>query len=116
MVTLVKGLAAVCCLLSGKRILMALGLTTVEVIMKNSNSRNMMSVMEAMLKLASTLVRCLRAISEFCRFVKKVHEFHGLGLQIGNQVADSGNEVVVGKVGKDAYDEAGHGGDHGHVD
>jgi len=48
-------LAEVCCLPCGNRTLMALGDTTVEVIIKNISNRKMTSVMEAMLKLGDTL-------------------------------------------------------------
>jgi len=53
--TLVSGLAEVCCLPCGNNTLIALGDTTVEVIIKNISNRNMTSVMEAILKLGDTL-------------------------------------------------------------
>ena len=52
---MVSGLAEVCCLPCGNSTLIALGDTTVEVIIKNISNRNMTSVMEAILKLGDTL-------------------------------------------------------------
>ena len=62
MVTRVSGLAEVCCLLCGSKILMALGCTTVDVIMKKISSKKMTSVIDDMLNAASALVCLFRAI------------------------------------------------------
>jgi hypothetical protein len=55
MMTLVRGFAEVCCLPWGSSTLMALGVTMVEVIMKNISNKKMISVMEAMLKAGDIL-------------------------------------------------------------
>lgn len=62
METLLIGFAAVWLLLSGNNNFNALGATNVDVIMKKINSRNTMSVIDDMLKLASILFRCRSAI------------------------------------------------------
>lgn len=62
MVTRVRGLAEVCCLLCGNNILMALGCTTVEVIIKKMSNKKMTSVIDDMLNEASILDCLLRAI------------------------------------------------------
>ncbi|MEI3074357.1 MAG: hypothetical protein V8T40_08885 [Phocaeicola vulgatus] len=62
MITLVSGFAEVCCLPCGSNTLMALGDTMVEVIMKNISNRNMMSVIDAILKLGDILCLLFSAI------------------------------------------------------
>ena len=62
MVTRVSGLAAVCFFACGNVTLMAFGMTTVEVTIKKINSRNMTSVMDAMLKASFTFVLRFSAI------------------------------------------------------
>lgn len=63
---------------------MELGKTIVEVIMKNMSNRNMTSVIDAILNVASIL--CLRLsamMSElFCRLVEQIHKFHSLRFQL----------------------------------
>ena len=63
METDVCGLADVWFLLCGSISLSALGWTSVDVSMKNMSNRNMMSVIEDMLKAELTLLLLLRAIS-----------------------------------------------------
>ena len=59
MITLVSGLADVCCFPCGSNTLIAFGDTTVEVIIKKINSRNITSVMDAILKLGDIFaLRC----------------------------------------------------------
>ena len=69
MVTRVSGLAAVCFLAWGSVTLMAFGMTTVEVTIKKMSSRNMTSVIEAMLNDSLTFVLLLSAISLPVRLV-----------------------------------------------
>ena len=67
MITRVNGLAEVCCFPCGNKTLMALGETIVEVIMKNINNKNMMSVMDAILKFGDILFLLFKAIyTYFC--------------------------------------------------
>ena len=63
MITRVNGLADVCCLPCGSNTLMALGETIVDVIMKNISNKNMMSVMDAILKLGDILFLLFNAIA-----------------------------------------------------
>ena len=58
MYTLVMGVAAVCEELCGNNSLMADGVTTVDVIMKNINRRNIKSVIEDMLNDGFALCLC----------------------------------------------------------
>ena len=67
---------------------MALGDTTVEVIMKNISNRKMRSVMDAMLKVGDILalrfntgVSVYRVLS-IGGLVQQVHERHGFGLHL----------------------------------
>ena len=62
MITLVNGLAEVCCLPCGNNTLIALGDTTVEVIIKKISNRNMTSVIDAILKLGDIFARRFNAI------------------------------------------------------
>ena len=67
MITRVSGLADVCCFPCGSNTLMALGDTIVEVIIKNISNKNMISVMDAILKLGDILCLLFNAIrSYFC--------------------------------------------------
>ena len=67
MITLVSGRAYVCCLPCGSNTLMALGDTIVEVIIKNINNKNMMSVIDAILKLGDIFCLLFSAIrAYFC--------------------------------------------------
>ena len=50
------------------------------------------------------------------RLVKEVHEFHCLAFEACHHAVDAGNEIVVGKEGYHAHDEAGHGCDEGFID
>ena len=55
MITRVRGLAEVCCFPWGRSTLMALGVTIVEVIMKNISNKNTRSVIDDMLKVGDIL-------------------------------------------------------------
>ena len=60
MITRARGFAEVCCLPWGSNTLIALGVTMVEVIMKNINNKKMISVIEAMLKEGDILFRLFK--------------------------------------------------------
>ena len=64
MITRVSGFAEVCCLPCGSNTLIALGETMVEVIIKNISNKNMMSVMDAILKLGDILFLLFNAITD----------------------------------------------------
>lgn len=55
MIIFVSGFVEVCCLFCGSNILMVLGDIMVEVIMKNISNRNMMFVIDVILKLGDIL-------------------------------------------------------------
>ena len=65
MITRVNGLADVCCYPCGSNTLMALGDTMVEVIIKNISNKNMMSVMDAILKLGDIFCLLFNAIRDY---------------------------------------------------
>ena len=67
MMTRVNGFADVCCFPCGSKTLIALGDTIVEVIIKNISNKNMISVMDAILKLGDILCLLFNAIrAYFC--------------------------------------------------
>ena len=117
MMTLARGLADVCCFPCGNNTLMALGDTTVDVIMKNISKRKMMSVMEAMLKAGDILVLLFSAMASsfFFGFVQQIEESNGLGFHFVHDAVDERHQIVVGKHGDDAHDEAAHGCNHGFI-
>ena len=65
MMTRVNGFADVRCFPCGSNTLIALGDTMVEVIMKNISNKNMMSVMDAILKLGDILFLLFNAIRDY---------------------------------------------------
>ena len=65
MITRVSGFADVCCLPCGSNTLIALGETMVEVIIKNISNKNMMSVIDAILKLGDILFLLFNAITDY---------------------------------------------------
>lgn len=62
MITRVNGLAEVCCFPCGSNTFMALGDTMVEVIIKNISNKNMMSVIDAILKFGDIFCLLFNAI------------------------------------------------------
>ena len=122
MITLVSGLADVCCFPCGSNTLIAFGDTTVDVIMKKINSRNITSVMDAILKLGDILaLRCntfqlLIYLLLFSGFVQQVHECHCFGFHFIDHAIHQSHQIVIGKHGNDTHDQTAYGGDHGFVD
>ena len=77
---------------------MALGDTTVEVIIKNISNRKMTSVMEAMLKLGDTLFLLFNPICQlFCRLVQQVHELHCTRFHFIYHTVYQHHQIIVGK-------------------
>ena len=111
MMTRVSGLADVCCELYGSSTLMALGLTIVDVIIKNISSRNMMSVMDDMLNCGDTLLR-LFSISLLQIYGEILNE----GLHLVSYTVNSCNQIIVSEKGDDTYNQTAYGGDHSLID
>ena len=115
MYTLVSGFSVACELLCGKSSLMALGVTTVDVIIKKIKSRNTKSVIEDILKLALALFLFFNAIKLFYRFIKKVHKFHCACFHFLNHRVKHRNKEVVCKECNDTYHKTSNCGHHSGV-
>ena len=107
MMTRVSGLADVCCELCGSSTLMALGLTIVDVIIKNISSRNMMSVIDDILNCGDTLLR-LFSISLLQIYGEILNE----GFHLISYTVYAGYQIVVTKQRDDTYNQTAYGGDH----
>ena len=114
MITRVNGFADVCCYTCGSNTLMALGDTIVEVIIKNISNKNLMSVMDAILKLGDILLLLFNAIylSLLFRFVQQVHKSHGTGFHLANYLIYASHQIVVGKHSSNTYHQTTYSGNH----
>ena len=107
MMTRVSGLADVCCELCGNNTLMALGLTIVDVIIKNISSRNMMSVIDDILNCGDIL---------FLRFSISLFQINGKildeRLHLVSYPVNPCNQIVVGKQCYNTYNKTTNSGNH----